>query len=452
MTPMQQLWIWIVAGFAGGLLLGGVLAGLWSRIRAQREREELRVQLAGVKARLDETEQELGQLEKAHACTEEENDALRIRLARQEEGRAADAEKLQWVEQAQTQMRDAFQALAGQTLQNQSGEFLKRAGEQVEGFLKRARGDWNTQRAEMATLFKPLQENLTTMQGHVRELEQKREGAYQGLQEQLRQLAETQAALQTTTVTLTQALKSPTVRGQWGELQLRRVVEMAGMVKHITFLEQVGTDAGRPDMIARLPNGGILPVDAKVPLAAYLEAAEATDEHIRKAKLAEHARAMQSRVNELGQKRYWEAFEQAPDFVVMFVPNEACLGAAFEQNPSLLEYAIGKRVLITTPVTLLALLKAAAFGWQQYQITDNALQIAEQGKELYRRLEVFTRHLAQLGRDIEKAAREYNRAVGSLARRLLPAARRFEELGIAATELEAPAPVETQARMPEGEE
>jgi DNA recombination protein RmuC len=286
------------------------------------------------------------------------------------------------------------------------------------------------------------------MDGYVRELERKREGAYQRLQEQLQNLATTHSELQTTTINLSQALKSPTVRGRWGEMQLRRVVEMAGMVKHVTYDEQVTTDGGRPDMIAYLPNGGVLPVDSKVPLAAYLDAMEAKDEETRRTKLGKHAKAMQDRIQELSQKKYWEQFDNTPDFVVMFVPNEACLGAAFEINPSLLEYGIEKHVLISTPVTLLALLRAVAYGWQQQQITENARQIAEQGRELYRRLETFIGHMAELRKDLNKTVDGYNKAVGSLERRLLPAARRFEEMGVTASELDVPQTIDTQAKLP----
>jgi DNA recombination protein RmuC len=296
MTSLPQPILWSIVAFIGGivigLFIGSLIMWLWERSRSGHENERLKIQLA------------------------------QLQIAKKVE-----AEKLQWVEQAQEHMRDAFQALASQTLQANSDEFLKRASAEVEAFLNQTRGDWNTQRAELQNLVGPLRENLTALDGHVRELEQKREGAYQGLQEQLRQLAEAQATLQTTTITLAQALKSPTVRGRWGEVQLRRVVEMSGMVKHVSFVEQISTDdGGRPDMIVCFPNGGILPVDSKVPLEAYLEAIEAPDEQARRTKLASHAKAMRSRVHELGLKKYWEQLPSSPEFVVMFVPGEAFLG------------------------------------------------------------------------------------------------------------------------------
>ena len=323
-------------------------------------------------------------------------------------------------------MREAFTALASEALRANS-----------EALVSRAKGD-------LKDLVEPLKENLTSLDGYVRELESARRGAYESLQQRLSQLGETHAKLQETTTTLTQALKSPTVRGRWGELQLRRVVEMAGMVSHVAFDEQAYTEGGRPDMIAYLPNEGILPIDSKVPLESYLAAMEATNEKQRRLKLDQHAKAMRERVKELGQRQYWDQFERAPDFVVMFIPNEACLGAAFENDPDLLEYAIDKKVLISSPVNLLALLKAVAYGWQQHQITDNAIKIAKEGQELYNRLVNFLDRLADVGKNLKKSVESYNRAMGSLDKRLLPAVRRFQEMGLSTTELDAPQKIEAQ--------
>ncbi|MBI4455174.1 MAG: DNA recombination protein RmuC [Acidobacteria bacterium] len=428
MTPLP-----IITTLITGFLIGVLLTWLWSRVRLVRMETEHRF-----------CAEKLANLER----TETENEQLEIQLAQLQTERKMDGEKLQWISQAQAKMREAFEALASQILQNNSATFLSQAQEQVNSLLNQVRGDWNVHKMELQNLVHPLKENLGSLDGHVRELEQKREGAYQGLQEQLRQLAQTHADLQATTITLAQALKSPAVRGRWGEVQLRRVVEMAGMVEHVDFDEQVSTEGGRPDMIAYLPNGGSLPVDSKVPLESYLEAAETEDEEIRRLKLDDHARALQSRVRELGQKRYWEQFEKTPDFVVMFLPNDACLSAAFESDPNLLEYAVTQRVLIATPVTLLALLKVVAYGWQQHQITENARQIAEQGQELYRRLETFVRYLAELGKNLNKAIEGYNDTIGSFAGRLLPSARRFQEMGVATSELTAPTTIETHARVP----
>lgn len=361
----------------------------------------------------------------------EELGAERLRVAGLEKEREGDAEKLEWIRKAEENMRDAFKALAGDVLKSNSETLTAQVKKDFQGVVD------------------PLKESLTSMDTHVRELEKNREGAYKSLEQQLAQLRDTHTKLQQSTITLAEALRSPTVRGRWGEIQLRRVVEMAGMVNHVSFDEQATTDLGRPDMIAYLPNGGVLPVDSKVPLASYLAAMESRDEDARKHHLREHARAMKSRVKELGQKQYWDQFPSSPDFVVMFVPNEACLGAAFEHDPELLEYAIDKKVLISSPVTLLALLRAVAYGWQQHQITENALRIADEGRELYARLDTFVSHLGDVGDSLGKAVERYNRAVGSMEKRLMPSARRFKELGLSNQEIEAPDDIDVVPSLPE---
>lgn len=368
----------------------------------------------------------LGVWFRAKLISQRERETLKIHLAELEKEREADADKLTWAEQAETKMREAFAALASEALRANS-----------EALTQQTRGD-------LKSLVEPLKENLTSIDGYVRELEGARKGAYESLQQRLIHLGETHARLQETTTTLAQALKSPTVRGRWGEIQLRRVVEMAGMVNHVAFDEQATTESGRPDMIAYLPNDGVLPIDSKVPLESYLAAMETTDDKKRKRKLEQHAKAMRERVKELGQKQYWDQFEKSPDFVAMFIPNEACLGAAFENDPGLLEYAIEKKVLISSPVNLLALLKAVAYGWQQHQMTDNAIKIAKEGQELYNRLVNFFDRLSDVGKNLKKSVDGYNRAIGSLDKRLLPAVRRFQEMGLSATEIDAPQEIEAE--------
>jgi DNA recombination protein RmuC len=242
------------------------------------------------------------------------------------------------------------------------------------------------------------------------------------------------------------------VRGRWGEVHLRRLVELAGMVRHVDFAEQEATDAGRPDMVIRLPEKGIVPVDAKVPLDAFLKAMDTEDEEARRPLLAEHARAFRARVRELAQRAYWEQFEGAPEVVVMFVPIEASLAAAFQADRELFEYAFQNKVLVTSPIALFALLRAVAFGWQQQQVAENAELIAAQGRTLYERFATFVGHVSGLGRSLEASVRKYNEAVGSLDARVLPAARRLRELGVGGAELETPGPVEAQPRLPLHEE
>ena len=378
------------------------------------------------------------------------DEALRIELVKLQSEKEAQGDKEEWIEKAEEKLREAFDSLAGKSLRHNAEAFLKQAQTQMTGVLNEVRGDWKTQKSEMQNLMTPVRENLDKLDGHVRSLEEKREGAYQALGQQLKELMDIQHKLQTTTVTLSQALKSSSVRGQWGEIQLRRVVELAGMERYVAFEEQVSGDSGRPDMVVYLPGGGELPVDAKTPMTAYLEAAEAGDDAAYKDYMRAHAQAVRGRVRELGQKAYWSQFEKSPEVVVMFVPVEASVAAAFEEDPSLLEYALQSKVLITTPVTLLAFLKAVAYGWQQQVVSENARQIAAVGNELYQRITPFFRHLNNLRRHIDQTVESYNQSIGSLERRILPSVNRLQELDVGDGELDAPQAIDQRTRsLPE---
>jgi DNA recombination protein RmuC len=355
---------------------------------------------------------------------------LRITNARLEQELRAEREKLLWTEVAEQKLREAFTALASQSLSTNSQQFLA-----------------NAQR-ELKTLVDPLSQKLDTMDQQVRALETKREGAYGKLGEQLRSLGEAQSQLQRTTVSLEQALKSPTARGRWGELQLRRVVELAGMVHHVDFEEQPTTDEGRPDMIVRLPSGGVLPVDAKASATAYLDAMQAEGAQ-RSAKLDEHVRAMRARIQDLSRKQYWAQFDRAPELVVMFVPFESALSAAFEKDPELLEYGIRQHILVASPVTLLALLRAVAFGWQQQQITENARQIANEGRELYARVLNVLRPFRDAGTHLGRAVEAYDQAIGSLEHRLFPALHRMKDLTASSDEVPETSEIRKTPRLPE---
>lgn len=378
---------------------------------------------------------------------------LRIELAKLQSEKEAQADKEEWIQKAEEKLREAFDSLAGKSLRHNADAFLKQAQTQMTSVLNEVRGDWKTQKSEMQNLMSPVRENLDKLDGHVRSLEEKREGAYRALDQQLKGLVAAQQELQTTTVTLSQALKSSSVRGQWGEVQLRRVVELAGMERRVAFDEQVSGDSGRPDMLVHLPGGGVLPVDAKTPMTAYLNAAEAGDDAEYKDYMRAHAQAVRSRVRELGQKAYWSQFEKAPEVVVMFVPVEASVAAAFEEEPSLLDDALQSKVLIVTPVTLLALLKAVAYGWQQQAVSENARQIAAVGKELYQRITPFFRHLNTLRRRIDQTVESYNGAIGSLKHKILPSVDRLQKLDVGDGELDAPQPIDQRTRsLPEASE
>ncbi len=374
------------------------------------------------------------------------DEALRIELAKLQSEKEAQVDKEEWIKNAEEKLREAFDSLAGKSLRHNADAFLKQVNTQMIGVLNEVRGDWKTQKSEMQNLMTPVRENLDKLDGHVRSLEEKREGAYRALDQQLKGLVAAQQELQTTTVTLSQALKSSSVRGQWGEVQLRRVVELAGMERRVAFDEQVSGDSGRPDMVVYLPGGGVLPVDAKTPMTAYLNAAEAGDDATYKNYMRAHAQAVRGRVRELGQKAYWSQFEKAPEFVVMFVPVEASVAAAFEEEPSLLDDALQSKVLIATPVTLLALLKAVAYGWQQQAMSENARHIAAEGKELYQRITPFFRHLNNLRRHIDQTVESYNQSIGSLERRILPSVQRLQALDVGDGEPDAPQTIDQRTR------
>ena len=404
--------LYLLIAFVIGGVVGGVIMGLWRRANSQGGDE-----------------------------------ALRIELAKLQSEKEAQADKEEWIKNAEEKLREAFDSLAGKSLRHNADAFLKQAQTQMTNVLNEVRGDWKTQKSEMQNLMTPVRENLDKLDGHVQLLEEKREGAYQALGQQLKELVDVQQELQTTTVTLSQALKSSSVRGQWGEVQLaRRVVELAGMERRVAFDEQVSGDSGRPDMVVYLPGGGALPIDAKTPMTAYLNAAEAGDDATYKNYMRAHAQAVRGRVRELGQKAYWSQFEKAPEFVVMFVPVEASVAAAFEEEPSLLDDALQSKVLITTPVTLLAFLKAVAYGWQQQAVSENARQIAAVGKELYQRITPFFRHLNSLRRHIDQTVESYNQSIGSLERRILPSVNRLQELDVGDGELDAPQTIDQRTR------
>lgn len=418
----------VVAGAAAGALL------VWSTLRAR---------LALARDRAERLEADLAD----KRALAEENERLKILAAELRKEREADAARLGWVTDAEAKLREAFSALAATALQTNNAQFLQQSREQVETLLKQVKGDWGTQREELKGLVEPLGKTLGTLETHVRELEQKREGAYRGLTEQIQHLGRLQLGLQTATTDLAQALKSSgAVRGRWGEMQLRRIVEMAGMVEHVDFDEQVAGAEGRPDMIVRLPNGGILPVDSKVPLEAYLAALEEKDERLAEQKLAEHARAVRNHMAGLARKTYGDQFDRTPDIVVMVVPYESGLAAAFRSDGELLEDALGKRVLIASPVTLFALLKAVGYGWLQFRMAENAQQIADEGRELYDRLRKFTDHLRRVGKQLDSTVGVFNEAVGSLESRVFPAAARLKEMGAGSAALPDVESIETRPR------
>ena len=396
-------------------------------LKLQESQSELRNVLEA-KGRAEQESSRVPKLESSISELQKTNTLLQTQVAAILTQEETNVEKLRWIEQAEQQLRETFQALAGQALRANSNQFLETAKQQTQGLLTEVRGDWNTQKVEMEKLVQPLEKTLDSMSSQVRELEEKRQNAYGELRSQLQQLATTQQDLQISTVNLTHALKASGPKGKWGELQLRRIVELAGMTKHVDFDEQASTDEGRPDMTIHLPNQGILPLDSKVPMDAYLDSLSSSDENVRIAKIDQHAKVMRGRVLNLAQKKYWQQFPRTPDFVIMFVPNESCLGAAFEYDPDLLEYAIKQGVLPASPVTLLALLKSVAYGWQQHQAAENARQIAEECRELLKRVKILLEHMNSLRTNIGQTVNDFNDMMGSFQSRFLPSLRRISEM------------------------
>ena len=362
--------------------------------------------------------------------------------------------RLEEIEKARGEAESRFAALAAEALGKNSDSFLRLVSERFQSHKVEADKDLKAREEAIATLVKPIREELKKVEDRAQELEKSREGAYQAIREQVKHLAEGQVRLHTETGRLAQALRRPGTRGRWGEFQLRNVLEMAGMTKHVDFVEQQtqqGSEGGqRPDVILRLPGGKSIVIDAKAPLDAYLAAIDADDETKRGEHLAQHARHMRGHMRVLASREYWQALaNDTPDFVVMFIPGEAFVSVAMESDPSLFEDAVSNRVLISTPTTLIALVKAVAYGWQQEKLTENARDIAAAGRELYERVRVFGGHMAGLGQSLKQAVERYNRSVGSLEGRVLPSARRLEALGAApdGAELEPMQPVEAEPRV-----
>ena len=360
-----------------------------------------------------------------------EIDRLELTLASEEklyEGR------LQLLEDTQDRLHNVFAATSQRALRENNQQFLQLAQESMRRFHAESQSDLEQRRQAVQHLVEPIREALQKTEQQIQLMEKERQSAFGTLTEQLRQLGLDQMALRQETGKLSTALRTPGSRGQWGELSLRRIVEMAGMVEHCDFEEQVQRSNRertiRPDMVVRMPDQRQLIIDAKAPMDAYLNAFETEQEHERQQQMVRHARSVREHVRILASKRYWEQFSDAPDFVVLFLPGESFLTAALEQDKRLLQDALDMRVILSTPTTLMALLRAVAFGWQQAVLTKNATQIRDSGTELHKRLIVLTKHAGQLGKNLANSVEAYNNLLGSLERSVIPGVRRLSELGI----------------------
>ena len=340
------------------------------------------------------------------------------------------------IDAATDRLAAAFSELASQSLKANSDTFLKLAEQNLGVHQERAKRELGDREKAIEGLVKPLQDALSQSRQQISALEKARSEAYGDIRAQLHTMQQSQSSLAQETQNLVNALRRPEVRGRWGEITLRRLVELAGMVEHCDFQEQVHTSNEdqiiRPDMIVRMPDNRELVVDVKTPLDAYLEAAEAKNDEQRQLALARHARNVRDHVRSLSRKSYWEQFDRSPEFVILFIPGDQFLSAALNENPDLIEQALAQQIILATPTSFVALLKAVAYGWWQLALAENAQEIRKLAEDLYGRLGVFVGHLNKVGRQLASSVDNYNRAVGSLERKVLPGARKFVELGVQA--------------------
>lgn len=412
-----------------GAALGWFIAQ--SRTAALAERERLQAaELATTRTRLAEIETQKSKIETDLAAE-----------------RAAAAEKIAALTNAHERVKTEFSALSADALRSNNQSFLELARETFGKLHQQSSDELGKRQQAIDSLVKPLKESLDKVDAKIGEIEKVRANAYGALSEQLKSLGTAQISLQAEAAKLTTALRSTTTAGTWGELQLRRVVELSGMSSYCDFSEQQSAGGFRPDLIVRLPGGQQIIVDAKAPNDAYRESVNATDDLLRSAKLAEHATKVRNHIDALGAKDYWAQFQPSPEFVVLFLPGDQFLSGALQADPTLIDRAIGKKVLLATPATLIALLKATAYGWRQESVSKNAEEIAALGRTLYDRVAGFADHLDKIGRGLETANKSYNSAVGAFEGTLLPGARKFVELGAKGIkELPEPGPVETTPR------
>jgi DNA recombination protein RmuC len=440
-----------------GIVVGGLVVWFLAKSRVQglytkqvadlqvsylNQVTDLEKRASGAEARIEELRQQIEQRDsEINQIRNELGTEKQLKVeahTRLEESQKNLDEQKSLLEAMKTEMTDTFNALSSAALKSSSEDFLRLASEHLGKVVVETKGKLGEHQAAIDGLIKPLHEALKRYEEQVRLIEESRHKAYGSLEEQLRALALTHEQLQKETSNLVSALKKPQVRGRWGEITLRRVAELSGMSVHCDFTEQISveTESGRlrPDMIVHLPMEREIVVDAKVSLDAYLDALSASTDDERKAKMDKHAQQVRAHMNRLGSKEYWSQFKQSPEFVVLFIPGESFLSSALDVDSTLIEDGIQKRVIIATPTTFIALLRAIAYGWRQEQITKNAQEISILGKELYERIHTLVKHFVDIGSAIGKAMDSYNKVIGSMELRVLPSVRKFKELGVTGAE------------------
>ena len=448
-----------IISLLAGALIGAALVWLFFSSKSRRSfddgRAESATEIATLNERVTARDRELARLKETIdtqgrdlATAKDQNAILRADV---EGERRAAQERNDAFRKVTEELAEKFKALSRDALKDNNQEFLNLARATLEKTQATAKGDLEQRQQAIDQLVQPLKKSLDDVDGKIRDLEKARAGAYAELREQVRALATSQNQLQAETGNLVKALRTPHIRGRWGEIQLRRVVELAGMLQYCDFTEQetVTSEDGRirPDVIVRLPGNRTIVVDAKVPFEAFYESISTTDDVVRLERLKEHARLVRMHIGALSRKSYWETVQPTPEFVLLFLPGENFYSAALEQDPKLIEDGINQRVIIATPTTLIALLKAISYGWQQEQRAANADEVGRLGKELYDRLRTFVNYFADIGKNLDRALESYNRGVGSLEARVLVTARKFKERGaIAGEDAEAIEPIDKSSR------